>query len=120
MRFQLTALISAALFIVSAQGQSASCPEGETAMCCYNIDPQFGVGYYCGTPNQTFPCQIQDSLAMCCKSYSLTPRGTDLISNATTTLTVASPDWPYVAVTVLLFPLNAPTGVTPLNKSNSF
>ncbi|TEB19208.1 hypothetical protein FA13DRAFT_1802529 [Coprinellus micaceus] len=77
MRFQLSALASIALLFSSAFAQTDSCPEGETQMCCENLLPDFNVGYYCATPDQSFPCQSSSPVlvAMCCKSYDLTPRG---------------------------------------------
>ena len=39
-----------------------------------NIDTDINVGYYCGEPNTTFPCQ-ETLLPLCCGSTDLTPRG---------------------------------------------
>lgn len=56
--------------------ETGSCDAGLTQMCCMNLN-EFSVGYYCATPNQSFPCQGTSPVLrpLCCKSYDLTPRG---------------------------------------------
>jgi hypothetical protein len=85
----LTLFVAAAVAGPAPAGQPATspepspapawCPVGDTQICCYNIDTNFNVGYYCTTPDQAFPCQGENLLPLCCGSYDLTPRGVSTV-----------------------------------------
>ncbi|KAH6913198.1 hypothetical protein BKA70DRAFT_1262180 [Coprinopsis sp. MPI-PUGE-AT-0042] len=83
-----TVVAALSLFVASAIASPAAataasspvqaptyCPVGDTQICCYNLNTDTNVGYYCTTPDQPFPCQGDNLLPLCCGSYDLTPRG---------------------------------------------
>ncbi|KAF3483357.1 uncharacterized protein GIQ15_02681 [Arthroderma uncinatum] len=66
-----TVLFSALSLLGLAQ---ASCPEGTTVNCCIKLEGT--TASTCAQPGATY-CQEPGNslLPVCCKSYSLTPRG---------------------------------------------
>ncbi|KAM5430428.1 hypothetical protein McanMca71_005722 [Microsporum canis] len=71
---RVSSFIFSALSLV-AFVQAAECPAGTQVNCCQMLNENKNA-YTCATPGATY-CQApgQPLIPVCCKSYSLTPKG---------------------------------------------